>query len=160
MNSLPQPFLLPIRKHQFFFSKTWNEIQPQHWSYHQIQLGGHGWGWTKMHAVVRARTEKQPDNGPGGHLTTLAHTAHPTSSWPQLCGSTLQLQPGAQAANPPPRGWVLGQGPTSFTGPLSSLSFVFGEFNPSSPTSLRVLMTSHCCCDHLFSLTFSSIPQC
>lgn len=60
----------------------------------------------------------------------------------------------------PPRGWVLGQGPTSFTGPLSSLSFVFGEFNPSSPTSLRVLMTSHCCCDHLFSLTFSSIPQC
>lgn len=113
MSSLPQPFLLPIRKHQANLSKTWNEIQPQHWSYHQIQLGGHGWGWTKMHAGVRARTEKQPDNGPGGHLTTLAHTAHPTSSWPQLCGSTLQLQPGAQAANPP-AGLGSGPGPHIF----------------------------------------------
>lgn len=98
--------------------------------------------WTD--AGVRARAETQsPDGGwPWGHLTTLAHTVQPSSSWPQLCASTLQLHPGAQA-DKSSWSWVLTQGPMSLTGKHSGLWIVFGEFDPSRPTSLTDLLTSH-----------------
>lgn len=145
-------------------SKTRIEVQPQNWSYHQTQPGRHGNGW--MRGTVSCRGDGQSWNIALSWRMALVGISLPwfrqlipLHPGPRLFGSTLQLQPWARATKPP-WSWGLSQGPTPFTVELSRLWFVFGEFNPPSPTSARYLMASHYCCYCLFLLMFSSIPQC
>lgn len=164
MSSFPQPFLLPICRYPVNLSKTRIEVQPQNWSYHQTQLGGHASG--SMRGMVGCRGEGRSWNACPRWRMALVGISPPWLA--QL--TPLRLGPSYTAAHsssslghgqPNPHGaGVSVRTPHLSLGNSQACGLCLVNLIAPSPTSVRDQMTSHGCCYNHFSLMFSRILQC